>query len=345
MRRGAVVLSVLLAALTPRVAAAACAEQIPAGAAKPTLVEKLPPRAKAGDLVELEIVVRHGAGETATLPSDLPKLVSGEVRIGESFAKGALPKTAPDPEDPAHATTILKVPLVVLSTSLPRKSFTVPAMRVIVLRKGGSDLSVCTAEHAIDVDQPTANSPDPWPRANPASYPQRTRDERAEAIATAVLFSTAAALALAALALWWTRRPKEAPPPPPPVPSWKIAVEAIARARRDLAAGTIGTKLYYDRLSDAVRAHLGETYGFDGLESTTDEILGRLRRIPSPSFPLADVERLFGDCDLVKFAGYSPPVEDADPTATLAESVVRATAHALLVRPFERRRPLEEASR
>lgn len=332
-----VVLGALLL-LLPRAALAACEAQIPAGASKPTLVEKLPPRAKAGDLVELEIVVRHGAGETATLPADLPKLVTGEVRIGESFAKGELPKTVPDPADPTHATTVLKVPLVVLSTSLPRKTFQIPAMRVIVVRKGGGDLSVCTAEHAIDVDQPTANSPDPWPRPNPASMPQKTRDERAEALATAVAIGVVGALALAALALWWTRRPKEEPPPPPPTPSWKLAIEAIGRARRDLAAGTIGTKLYYDRISDAVRAHLGDTYGFDGLESTTDEILVRMRRLPSPSFPMADVERLLGECDLVKFAGYSPPADESDAIATLAESVVRATTHALAMRPFERRR-------
>lgn len=328
----------LLVLLSPRAVLAACAEQIPAGASKPTLVEKLPPRAKAGDLVELELVVRHGAGETATLPADLPKLVTGEVRIGESFAKGELPKTAPDPQDPAHATTVLKVPLVVLSTSLPRKTFTVPPMRVIVMRKGGGDLSVCTAEHSIDVDQPTANSPDPWPKPNPASLPQKTRDERAQAIAIAVIAGVVGALALAGLALWWSRRPKEAPPPPPPTPSWKLALEAIGRARRELAGGTINTKLYYDRISDAVRAHLGDTYGFDGLESTTDEILVRVRRMPSPSFPLDKVERLLGECDLVKFAGYSPPLEEADAIAGLAESVVRATTHTFAMRPFERKK-------
>lgn len=332
------VLLCLALVLLPRLAAAACEEQIPAGATKPSLAEKLAPRAKAGDLVELEIVVRHGAGERATLPSDLPKLVTGEVRIGESFAKGELPKTAVDPLDPTHATTVLKVPLLVLSTSLPRKTFTVPPMRVIVVRKGGGDLSVCTAEHKVDVDQPTANSPDPWPRPNPESYPQKTRDERAQTIAVAVIASVTAALALAGLALWWSRRPKELPPPPPPTPSWKLALEAIGRTRREFASGAIGSKLYYDRISDAVRAHLGETYGFDGLESTTDEILSRMKRIPSPSFPFKDIERLLGDCDLVKFAGYSPPAEEADPIASLAESVIRATTQPLTLRPFEGRR-------
>jgi hypothetical protein len=335
MKRLVLAVSLLL---LPRAAGAACEEQIPQGATRPTLAEKLAPRAKAGQLIELEIVVRHGAGERATLPSDLPKLITGEVRIGEGFAKAELPVTALDPQDPARATTVLKVPLVVLSTSLPRKTFEVPPLRVVVMRRGGGELSVCTARHEVDVDQPTANSPDPWPRPNPSSYPQKTRDERAQAIAVAVVASVTAALALAGLALWWSRRPKEAPPPPPPEPSWRVALEAIGRARRDLQAGSIGIKAYYDRISDAVRVHLGETYGFDGLESTTDEILGRLKRVPSPSFPRDDVRRLLGDCDLVKFAGYAPPIEEADPTAALAESVVRATQARLTLKPFEARR-------
>jgi hypothetical protein len=209
---------------------------------------------------------------------------------------------------------------------------------VIVLRKGGGDLSVCTASHEVAVDQPTANAPDPWPRPNPEAVPQRTVNEQAKAIATAIAFSVLGTLALAALVLWIRRRPKELPPPPPPTPSWQLALEAIARAKRDLAAGTIETKVYYDRVSDAVRAHLGSTYGFDGLESTTDEILARLRRLPSPSFPFADVERFLGECDLVKFANFTPNAEECDAAAVLSESIVRATSHRVALRPFEPRR-------
>lgn len=332
-------LSFVLVLLSSRVALAACAESVPAGATKPTLVERIEPRAKAGDLVQLEIAVRHLAGETATLPADLPKLANGEVRVADdgTFGRGEVPKPAPVPGDPAAATTILKVPFVVLSTALQRKTFTIPQVRVIVLRKGGGDLSVCTAEHEIAIDQPTANTPDPAPRPNPPSVPQRTRDERAEAIANAVVFSTLGLLTLAALFLWWRRRPVEAPPPPPPTPSWKLAIEALNKARRDYLAGAIDTKLYYDRISDAVRAHLGDRYGFDGLESTTDEILSRLRRLPTPSFPLADVEKLLGECDLVKFANYRPETDEANATADLAESVVRQTTHPIALRPFDPR--------
>lgn len=333
-------LTLAVALLSVRASAAPCAENVPSGATKPTLVEKIEPRARAGDLVHLEVAVKHLAGETATLPADLPRLIDGEVRVADdgTFGKGELPKTAPDPGDPAHATTILKVPFVVLSTSLERKTFTIPPVRVIVLRKGGGDLSVCTASHEVDVDQPTANTPDPWPRPNPESVPQRTVNEQAKAIATAVAFAVLGTLALAALVLWIRRRPKELPPPPPPVPSWKLALDAIASAKRDLAAGTIATKVYYDRVSDAVRVHLGDTYGFDGLESTTDEILARLRRLPSPSFPFADVEKLLGECDLVKFANFTPSPEQCDAAASLSESIVRATAHPIALRPYEPRR-------
>ena len=184
-------LTVAVALLSARASAAPCAEHVPAGATKPTLIEKIEPRARAGDLVQLEVAVKHLAGETATLPADLPRLVEGEVRVADdgTFGKGELPKTAPDPGDPTHATTILKVPFVVLSTALERKSFTLPPVRIVVLRKGGGDLSVCTASHEIAIDQPTANEPEPWPRPNPTSVPQRTLNEHAKALATAIALS------------------------------------------------------------------------------------------------------------------------------------------------------------
>ena len=35
---------------------------------------------------------------------------------------------------------------------------------------------------------------------------------------------------------------------------------------------------FFDRVNDAVREYLGARFGFDGLESTTDETLAALRR-------------------------------------------------------------------
>jgi hypothetical protein len=311
-----------------------CTEVVPPGATKPTLTEKIVPRALAGHAVDLEILVRHGAGESATLPADLPRLATGEVRVADDgrFAKGALPETAVDPGDPTRATTLLKVPFVVLSTTLERKTFTIPKVRVIVLRKGGGDLSVCTTTHEVAIDQPIANTPDPEPRPNPPSQPQRTIDERAKLIATVAAISAAIALAIGALIFWLRRRPKAPVPPPPPPPSWQTALDEIRAARRALQTGAIDDKGYYDRISDALRAHLGRVYGFDGLESTTDELLARLRRYPSPGLPIIEIEALAAESDLVKFAGLSPTADEIGTLADRAERIVRATAQTIPLR-------------
>ncbi len=315
-----------------------CVESVPSGAERPTLAVKAPTRARAGALVPLEIVVRHGAGETATLPGDLPRLALGEVRVADdgTFGKGAPPKPVVVPSDPSHATTALTVPFVVLSTSTPRKTFTLPQVRVVVLRKGGGDLSVCTEKREVEIDQPIAESPDLKPRENPASRPQVTRDERKQAMATAAAIALFFGMAAAALFVWWRSRPKPAPPPPPPEPSWRKALAAIAAARRELERGELDVKLYYDRVSDALRAHLGATFGFDGLEQTTDEIVARLARVPSFSLPRGEVQGLLEACDLVKFAGLRPDKDEALALAVAAEKLVRVTQGAGTLSPFVR---------
>ena len=312
----------------------ACTESIPTGATRPTLVEKVPTRAKAGELVELEIAVRHGAGEEATLPADLPGIIKGlggadaPVRIADdgSFGRGAAPKAAPDPGDPAHATTLLKIPFVVLSTSIPRATFVLPSVRVIVLRKGGGDLAVCTAPHEVAVDQPIASTPDPLVRTNPPAVAQVTRDERLQELVTwAALALLAGAALMAAYLLWWRRRPKTVPAPPPPPSPWVVAIAELHAARDAYVQGSVAAKPYFDRISDAVRVYLGHVYGFDALDMTTDETLGRLRGMLVP-VPLDRVAELLGACDLVKFAGMSASVDEGIAVADLGLHIVRVTS-------------------
>ncbi|GAC1540305.1 MAG: hypothetical protein NVS3B10_05000 [Polyangiales bacterium] len=313
----------------------ACTESIPAGASRPTLVEKVPTRAKAGELVELEIAVRHGAGEEATLPADLPGIIKGlggadaPVRIADdgSFGRGAAPKAAPDPGDPAHATTLLKIPFVVLSTSIPRATFILPPVRVIVLRKGGGDLAVCTAPHEVAVDQPIASTPDPLVRTNPPAVAQVTRDERLQELVTwAALALLAGAALMAAYLLWWRRRPKTVPAPPPPPSPWVVAVAELHAARDAYVQGSVAAKPYFDRISDAVRAARGPDYGDDALARPPDETLGRLRGMLVP-VPRDRVAELLGACDLVKFAGMSASVDEGIAVADLGLHIVRVTSH------------------
>ena len=78
-------------------------------------------------------------------------------------------------------------------------------------------------------------------------------------------------------------------------------------------------------LQHAVREYLGARFGFDGLESTTDETLAALRRVPHFGLPMPEVAAFLQDCDLVKFADVTPTLEECERAVIAAEKVVRAT--------------------
>jgi hypothetical protein len=82
---------------------------------------------------------------------------------------------------------------------------------------------------------------------------------------------------------------------------------------------------FFDRVNDAVREYLGARFGFDGLESTTDETLAALRRLPQFGVPLPEVAGFLQQCDLVKFATWTPTLEECERALLEAERMVRAT--------------------
>ena len=96
--------------------------------------------------------------------------------------------------------------------------------------------------------------------------------------------------------------------------------------------------LWVDKLSDVMREYLGNRFDFDGLESTTDEIISRLRRLRSYQSILPQIISLLGECDLVQFA--KAPAESERSTELLrqARDIVSRT------QPTSRSEPLSGAS-
>lgn len=82
---------------------------------------------------------------------------------------------------------------------------------------------------------------------------------------------------------------------------------------------------FFDRLNDAVREYLGARFGFDGLESTTDETLRALRKVAHFGLPLPEVAGFLQQCDLVKFATLTPTLEECERALAEAERMVHAT--------------------
>jgi len=311
---------------------ATCDEQWPEGKPKPTLTERFPERAAAGHVATLVLTFEHGAAETV-MPGGLqPQL--------DSPAAGGLRAAGfimPSPDGPARpsqvtqkkgelAATTLTIPFVPLPKEPGRQRLTLPALPITIARASGELMTLCTKPHELTVEAPTANAPSPTPRENPKGRPQRElwRAARDAAIVAAM------ALALGGLVAWaliaWRRRPRALPPPPPPRPPWHVALEEFAalRAANLIALGRRGE--HVDRASDALRKYLGGLHGFEGLESTTDEILSELRARNRSTAELVEVSTLLGQADLVKFAKVEPSAEDCVTLLERSEQLVRDTA-------------------
>jgi len=143
------------------------------------------------------------------------------------------------------------------------------------------------------------------------------------------------------VARWWARREKPPPPPPPPRPAWDVAMERLEALRRTLperlAEGEIVR--WADELSDAMREYLGRRYDFDGLESTTDEVVSRLRKIQPAGISVDEVAAMLGDCDLVKFAKATPEQQECEQLLSSATNVVRRTRPSPVQRPASQPQP------
>jgi hypothetical protein len=314
-----------------------CVERLPLGKERPTVAESFPNRGTSGYASTLQLVVEHGKGETV-LPTGL-ELRQGGAEDSELKSAGF---ALPDAEGGAgpelrvesrgeRAVTTVRISFVLLPPKPGRQHLILPPVPIAIARASGEVITVCTRPHAITVEDPIANTPNPSPRDNPE--PRRQIEEWTFLKHLTIIGSIA--LAVGALAAWliglWLRRPKPIPPPPPPRPPWEVALEELFDIKN---AGLIKSERYaeyFDRVSDAIRKYLGDRYGFDGLESTTREALILLREM-QPAIPVLDViETSLRHADLVKFARLTPSEEECELSLVRAEQIVRATIPAMPV--------------
>jgi hypothetical protein len=135
------------------------------------------------------------------------------------------------------------------------------------------------------------------------------------------------ALLMFLLARWWVRRERPEPPPPPPRPAWEVAMEELTALGRSLDEDAEAGRLtgWVDALSDTLRVYLGNRYDFEGIESTTDEVVGRIRRKKPKGITAEQVAGILSDCDLVKFAKATPERDRCLALLDAAKSIVKAT--------------------
>jgi len=310
---------------------ASCVEHVPPGAARPILRDQFPARAISGYAAPLEVTVEHGKGETV-LPQGFQVQSSGDAARVLSEAGFLLP----DPDGGAGPTlattpnangamTKIAIPLLVLPKTPGRNRMLLPPLPIAIARASGELLTLCTQPHGVVVEDPTASTPDAKPRPNPPPRHQLEEWTLAKQLAIGAAIGAAVATILALIIAPCMRRPRPAPPPPPPRPPWDVAFEELFAVRYAGLARETRYAEHYDRVSDAVRKYIGGRYGFDGLETTTREMTSILKRIEPPVVELATILAFLDECDLVKFARFTPSDEDCTRVLDQAEYIVRVT--------------------
>ena len=308
-----------------------CVESIPQGAQRPKLTESFPERGMSGYEATLRVIVEHGKGESV-LPrgleigneaSTLLKKAEFMLPDQDAGAPARLTRSQDSPGD--RMTTTFELPVVPLPSAPGRHVLLLPSLPIAVARANGEIATACTQPHRITVEDPIASTPEAKPKANPPMVMQR---EEWTTLKKALLYGSIGLLAGALLALAfrrWTLRPRPVPPPPPPTPPWEIALERLDEVRHAGLLEQARFGEYFDRVSDAVRGYLGARYGFDGLESTTDEILTTLQRTALGGVALPEIAAFLQGCDLVKFANMKPTHEECTLALRSGENLVRAT--------------------
>ena len=147
----------------------------------------------------------------------------------------------------------------------------------------------------------------------------------------AFLIVIAAALAVAALAVWLVRRwrkRKVVKPVEPELPADFVALRKLEEIERMGLLDSGEMKKYYTLVIDVLRGYLEKRYGFLAMDQTTDEILWGLRRLQVDA---ADIEPLLREADLVKFAKHRPEAAGARGLIDAVRVVVARTAPRPLV--------------
>lgn len=276
---------------------------------KLTLKVDPPQTVKVGQLVHLEIAAVAPLGDDVTIAD-------------QAFTPFEIYKKQARVEPPQGDKQRFVFNLDLLALEAGDKP--IPATTLRVVTKDSNIGTVKTESVPFKVQSLVANEPNAQPKLE--SKPVAVLEDNY--IPIYVLAGLLAAGVVAGITLLVARylrnRKRAAVPPPPPRPPWEIAVEKLAELRRQkttlLQAGQGG--LFVDQLSDVVRAYLGGRYAFDGLETTSDEMLTQLKAHGASLGFTQEVGQFLYRCDLVKFAKVEPDEDEVDLLFAKAQDLV-----------------------
>ena len=279
-----------------------------------------PEPSQVGDLLKLELTAAYPAGYTVNLPLGLVLDPLHLVSVDES-----------EPESTGQG---FRKKFTITAQHFAVGDARVPAFPLTYLGPDGAVQTVQVPPTPFTVSSLLANEPDPkrQPEDPPVSleYPNR----RAEII----IYSAAAALLVGLVGglLWarWRRRPKPIVLPPP-VPAHIVAYQQLDELQKSEMVARGAYQDYYLQLTEIAKGYIEGRFGIDALDRTTDELRRALEQAAAQIAPLTPKElvRFLQACDLVKFARFAPPGDEAEAALAEVRKMVDDTAPKLADKP------------
>lgn len=256
-----------------------------------------PPEAAVGELVTWRLDVERRESQRVYLPSHAS---FGELEI---HSKDAVSDSASG----GRVHEALEVRLLGFSAG----ERAIPPQKLTVVDEQGQLGEVQIDPAVVTIKSLIANEPEPQLKEDTGPGVAVYQDDFTLLyVGSALLFALAiVGVTLLLRWLWSRRRPRPGPPPPPPRPAEDIAREKLTSLRGSnlLEQGEI--KQFHILLSEALREYLGNRYGFDSLEMSTQELTAIMRGPKLPTQDYHELRQLLEDTDLVKFAKYIPPLD------------------------------------
>lgn len=201
-------------------------------------------------------------------------------------------------------------------------TYLVEGLAALLVRPDATQVPALSDPFEIRVRSAIVNESDPQPTPSGPPMQVMTRN------LLPLQLGAAAAAVLLALSGWlgwtrWQRSRVPPPPPPPPRPAWEVALERLDGLE---TSGMLERGDHVDfhlSLSAILRGFVGGFYGFSAVESTTPEIRAELsKRRTQVGEHEAALLPLLSDMDLVKFARYTPPVDQSRALLRATRAVV-----------------------
>lgn len=108
------------------------------------------------------------------------------------------------------------------------------------------------------------------------------------------------------------------------LPPHQVALTEIEQLKQERSWLTGDSKEYYTQLTDTLRRYIQERFGFSAMEMTSHEIIQHLKDNGDEQ-SLSELREIFSTADLVKFAKWTPQINENDANLISALNYVNET--------------------